>query len=185
MAGLLGGRHERGHRSEAARRLFIIWVRTRSVFRDFQVEEWRADMKKLGVVLLVMATTSGFLLARGAVSSAADPSVRSEQLKVFEGNWSGIWRSARGNTGSIGIVIQIDSVTNRLKGSFFEVGRTTSKWQATGQMNEKGEVVFPGDDFPGDKRTDTVWLEEGGKVLLGAYKYQKSSSTGTYRLQGK
>ncbi len=132
-----------------------------------------------------MVMVSSFLLTGGVIAAAQNPSVRPERLKAFEGNWSGTWRSARDNTGSIGIVIQIDQGTDQLKGSFFEVGRATSKWQAIGQMNEKGEVVFPGDDFPGDKRTDTLSLDEGGKALQGAYRYQNSSSTGTFRLEKK
>jgi len=142
-------------------------------------------MRAFGAVLLAMVMASSFVLTGGPISTAQNPSVQPEQLKAFEGNWSGTWRSARGNTGSIGIVTQIDPVSNQLKGSLFEVGRTTSKWQAIGQLNEKGEVVFPGDDFPGDKRTDIVSLDEGGKALRGAYQYEKSSSTGTYRLERK
>ena len=139
-------------------------------------------MRSPGLPLLVLVMIFGSLVTGSAIALGQSSSVQLEQLRAFEGNWFGTWRSARGNTGLIGIVIELDLVTNQLKGSFFEVGRLTSKWQAIGQINEKGQIVFPGDDFPGDKRTDIVVLEEGGRVLRGEYKYQRSSSTGTFRL---
>ncbi len=142
-------------------------------------------MRNTSFPLLVLTMTFGSLVIGPVTALGQGPSAQIEQLRAFEGNWSGTWRSARGNTGLIGVVIELDSATNQLKGSFYEVGRLTSKWQAVGRADQRGRAIFPGDDFPGDKRMDTVWLEEGGRVMQGEYKYQKSSSTGTYRLEKK
>jgi hypothetical protein len=124
------------------------------------------------------------LLIGGVAAAQSPPAVPSRpnpvDPKMLAGSWSGTWRSARGSTGMISVVIHlVDSDGKALRGEFSESGRLITKWVAPGELNDKGEIVFDGAD-----RTDTLQLKAEG-LLVGHYEWKTNPSTGTTELRKK
>jgi hypothetical protein len=81
----------------------------------------------------------------------------------------------------ISVTVKIaDATANKLEAEFAESGLLVTKWKTVGQVNDKSEVVFEGQD-----RTDILRLQDGGKVLRGTYQWKTKSSTGTTEFRKK
>ena len=138
-------------------------------------------MKRFGISLLT-ALTIVTLLPTG--TPAADPQTMSlastDQLKSLEGQWFGTWRSSRGNVGMFSAKIQLESSTNHLRATFTEESiRNSSSWEAIGQVNDKGELIFVGPE-----RVETLRLDSNGK-LIGTYQWKTKPSHGDLELTKK
>jgi len=133
-------------------------------------------MKPLFVALL-----AGFLVLNSYPVALQPVSADAADLTALEGQWPGTWRSSRGNTGMISVVIRlVDPITKEFTAKFSESGLLVTQWEAKGKLNEKGEIAFEGAE-----RVDTLRLDDEGKVLKGTYQWKTKSSHGTTEFRKK